>query len=117
MGLVLWIDQNTFSSSLVEKVFKKRGLSFYSLSQVHDFAYLVDDLKPALIVLDGTTFQEHREAFLKQYQQSATMQATPFVFLDPQGDLSFIPTKIGEIQKPFDPFSLPAVIEQFQKVN
>jgi hypothetical protein len=117
MGLVLWIDQNTFSSSLVERVFKKKGLGFYSLSQVHDFSYLVDDLKPAVIVLDGATYESHTEAFLGQYQQSAAMQATPFILLDPIGDISFIKTNIGVITKPFDPFSIPGVIEQFQKVN
>jgi hypothetical protein len=117
MSLVLWIDQNTFSSSLVEKVFKKRGLSFYSLGQVHDFSYLVDDLKPAVIVLDGETFAGHPEAFKGQYQQSVVMQTTPFIFLEPRGDMSFIQTKIGEISKPFDPFSIPSVIELFQKVN
>lgn len=117
MGLVLWIDQNTFSTSLVERVFKKKGLGFYSLSQVHDFSYLVDDLKPAVIVLDGSTFQKHADSFLEQFNKSATMQVTPFIFLDPQGDLSFIKTQIGMIPKPFDPFSIPALIEQFQKVN
>jgi DNA-binding NtrC family response regulator len=117
MGLVLWIDQNTFSASLVERVFKKKGLGFYSLSQVHDFSYLVDDLKPAVIVLDGATFEAHSHSFLEQFQKSATMQATPFIFLDPKGDLSFITSQIGMIPKPFDPFSIPALIEQFQKVN
>ena len=44
MGLVLWIDQNTFASSLVEKVFKQKGLAFYTIPHARDFLYLVEDL-------------------------------------------------------------------------
>lgn len=113
MGLILWIDQNTFASSLIEKVFKKRELPFYTIESVEDFSYLVDDLNPAAIVLDGTTYSKNPEAFLKQYQNSPKMQSVPFILMDFAGDVSFIKNKIGELQKPLEAFELP---EQLSKI-
>lgn len=117
MGLILWIDQNTFATSLIEKVFKKKALPFYTIESVEDFSYLVDDLSPAAIVLDGATFQKNPEAFLKQYQNSAKMQSLPFILLDFEGDESFIQNKMGVLKKPLEPFELPAVLSKILKYN
>ncbi len=117
MGLVLWIDHNTFATSLIEKVFKKRSLPFYTINSVEDFSYLVDDLNPSLIVLDGETFSKNREVFLEQYINSAKMQNLPFILLDPQSDFSFLKNKIGEIRKPLEPFDLPEVLRKIVSAN
>jgi hypothetical protein len=117
MGLILWIDKNTFATGLVERVFKKKLLPFYSLNSVLDFVYLIEDIKPTLIVLDGDTYLENPEAFTKQYNSSPDMQLLPFVLLDPKSDFSFIKKKLGEIQKPFDPFTLPDTLEKFLSVH
>lgn len=113
MGLVLWIDQNTFATSLIERVFKKKGLAFYTLSTVNDFSYLVDDLSPALIVLDGETFSKNPEAFVQQYEASSKMQSIPFVLLEPGSDLAFIKNKLGELKKPLEAFEMPQTLEKF----
>lgn len=117
MGLVLWIDQNTFATSLIEKVFKKKALPFYTIDSVKDFAYLVDDLAPTLIVLDGETFSKNPEAFKEQYSGSAKMQELPFLILEGKGDLSFLKNKIGELKKPLEPFDLPETIAKFLSAN
>ena len=117
MGLVLWIDHNTFSNGLIERVFKKKTLPFYTLSSVEDFSYLVDDLNPVLIVLDGDTFDQNSQAFLDQYEKSSHMQALPFIVLDPKCDFSFLRNKIGELQKPLDPFMLPQILSQILSSN
>lgn len=116
MGLVLWIDQNTFSAGLVEKAFKRSKASFYSLSSVSDFAYLVEDLKPKVIVLDTETFLANQAAFLEQYRASATMQQLPFILLG-SSDLSALKNVLGRILKPFDPFLIPAQIESMLEAN
>lgn len=110
MGLVLWIDHNTFATNLIERVFKKRSLPFYTINSVDDFSYLVDDLNPALIVLDGETFSKNSEVFLKQYENSPKMQALPFILLEPKSDFSFLKHKIGELKKPLEPFELPEML-------
>lgn len=117
MGLILWIDQNTFATSLIERVFKKRELPFYTIESVEDFSYLVDDLNPAVIVLDGTTFSKNSEAFIQQYNNSPKMQALPFILLDFTADASFIQHKIGELQKPLEAFELPDVLGKILKLN
>jgi DNA-binding response OmpR family regulator len=110
MGLILWIDQNTFATSLIERAFKTRSLPFYTVTTVEDFSYLVDDLNPVLIVLDDETFSKNPAAFLEQYQNSAKMQALPFILLEPKSDFSFIKNKIGEITRPLKPFELPEIL-------
>jgi two-component SAPR family response regulator len=107
MGLILWIDHNTFATSLLEKVFKKQSLPFYTVNQVDDFSFLVEDLKPALIVLNVETFLQNTDSFLKQYHASVSIQDTPFVVIGAHESLSFIKNKIGELHKPLEPFQIP----------
>jgi len=106
MGLVLWIDHNTFATSLIERAFKKKSMPFYTLASVDDFAYLVEDLNPVLIVLDGETYEKNASAFIKQYEGSEKMQKLPFILLEPKRDFGFIKNKLGELNKPLEPFKL-----------
>ncbi len=117
MGLVLWIDENALSASLVERVFKRRGLDFYCLTKIDHFSYLIDDLRPALIVLDGATFAANRELILSEYQASELMQEVPVVLLAPQENMDWIKNKIGTIPKPFDPFEIPDLLTRILGTN
>ncbi|MGE3609861.1 MAG: hypothetical protein AB7I27_09780 [Bacteriovoracaceae bacterium] len=114
MGLVLWIDQNTFASNLVERVFKKKDLPFYTISQVNDFLYLVKDLNPEVLVLDASTALSSLDAFRSQY---LLMEKIPLIVLDPKDGLDFLENKIGEIKRPFDPFEIPGQISNLLKNN
>lgn len=114
MGLVLWIDQNTFATSLLEKVFKKKALAFYTVPNAKDFVYLVEDLKPEVIVLDTKTALEDLEAFKAQYEQ---IKDLPFIMLDHQNELPFISKVVGQIHRPFDPFQIPETLNQILKAN
>jgi hypothetical protein len=117
MGLVLWIDQNTFSVSLVERVFKKRGLPFYSLTQVNDFAYLIEDLRPSVVVLDGETFMGHQQRFMEQYQATDHLQSLPFILIGNEIDSTWLKYRLGHIAKPFDPFEIPERLEKILLTN
>ena len=108
MGLVLWIDKNEFSTGLIEKVFKKKGLPFYGLNNVQDFDYLVEDLKPQVIVLDALTAVEGLEDFKRQYEKFTSI---PFILLGSSGELDFIAHKLGELKKPLDPFKISGQIQ------
>jgi hypothetical protein len=112
MGLVLWIDKNTFASSFLEKVFKTKNLPFYTLSSTSDFSYLVADLRPALLVLDAETAWEGREALFQQYQTSEELRRLPVVLIDDRQDLDFL-NKVGEIKRPFDPYKIPERLKNF----
>ena len=111
MGLVFWIDKNAYSTAFVEKVFKKKNLEFYSLLNVSDFGYLIDDLKPAVIVMDEQTALDQIDLFHKQFEASETMKQTPFILIDELGQLPQL-KKVGNIKRPIDPFSMPKVVEE-----
>lgn len=117
MGLVLWIDQNTFATGLLEKVFKKRNLPFYTLSVANDFVYLVEDLRPEVIVLDARTATDHLEAFKAQYDSSEALRSLPFVIIDDHGELGFITNVSGHIKRPFDPFMVPELLQKIFTAN
>jgi hypothetical protein len=113
MGLILWIDQNLFASGLVEKVFKKKGLPFYTLGSVRDFAYLVEDLKPVVIVLDQATAMENIQELRSQYENSPAIQKTNFIALESWAGLEFIQNQKGLLPRSFNPFDLP---EELRKI-
>lgn len=114
MGLVLWIDKNTFATSILEKVFKGKNLPFYTLSDVADFTYLVNDLKPVLIVLDSSTVLSSLDAFKTQYD---SIKSLPVVIIDGENELDFIRNVVGRIQRPFDPFEIPEILKKYLKLS
>ena len=116
MGLVLWIDQNEFASNLVERVFKKKGLAFYTIPRPLDFIYLVDDLKPSVVVLDGETILKDLVKFQTQYASSENLRKTPTIIIGSWADLDFIEKKQGILTRPFDPFTIPAFIQETVKL-
>lgn len=117
VGLVLWIDSNTFATGLLEKVFKRQGLPFYTLESAADFTYLVDDLKPELLILDGKTALENVALLKSQFESSEALRKLPVIFIDPVPGLEFIENKIGQINRPFDPFKIPETLQNIFKSN
>ncbi len=117
MGLILWIDQNTFATGLLEKVFKKKNVSFYTITSVQDFVYLVADLKPELIVLDSVTAVAGLEALKQQYQASELLQGLPVILIEEALELNFLGNVIGKIDRPFDPFEIPEKIQRLLATN
>lgn len=117
VGLVLWIDANTFATGLLERVFKKKDLPFYTLNNAVDFAYLVEDLKPHLLVLDAKTAMEHREALKQQFEASESLRALPVIMIDEEADLPFIQNKRGVLRRPFDPFKIPEILQNILNSN
>jgi hypothetical protein len=113
LGLILWIDENKFATDLLEKVFKQKDLPFYTLDNVRDFSFLVDDLKPEMIVLDTKTALRHQELFKTQFDASPRLKTTPFVLIGDGPELAYL-KKLGEIKRPFDPFAIPEVLEKLK---
>lgn len=116
LGMVLWIDENTFATTLLEKVFKQEGLPFYTLDNVDDFSFLVNDLKPEIIVLDTQTARKNSIGLEKQFNENPILKATPFIFIGSGDDFSYL-QKIGEIKRPFDPFDMPEIIAKIKSLN
>ena len=117
MGLVLWIDQNTFATALLEKVFKSRKMEFYTIASAKDFSYLVDDLRPQVLVLDVSTVVAELAAFKGQYEASEALRSLPLILIDGNGELDFLGNVIGKLERPFDPFQIPEKLTQLLSVN
>lgn len=115
--MIFWIDKNKFATGLLAKAFQQKSTAFYTVDSVNDFSYLVDDLEPSVVVLDGETFAQNPEAFLKQYSESKALQSLPFIFLAPAPKQIFTSNVLGEINRPFDPFQIPDLIEKLRKAN
>jgi hypothetical protein len=113
LGLILWIDSNTFATALLEKVFKKEDTPFYTLADAKDFSYLFEDLRPTLLVLDAATALHSLDAFRRQYEGSEIIRKVPVVVIDNLEGLEFITNVVGHLQRPFDPFIIPAFLKGF----
>ncbi len=117
MGLVLWIDSNTFATGLLERVFKQRGLPFYALETAADFNYLIEDLRPDLLVIDTATARAHTDALRLQHDASAAFRALPVITIDGGAEFDFLDKRIGQIDRPFDPFKIPDILQSMLQQN
>lgn len=106
MGLIFWIDENTFATSLVEKALKSQGMDFYTVANARDFAYLIQDLKPAFVVVNSATALKNIEAFQRQYEETQGFFGSPVVILGDTEPFSFVTNPIRKLERPFDPFKL-----------
>lgn len=112
MGLILWIDGNTFATELIEKVFKKKKLEFYSLPVASDFAYLISDLNPEVLVLDAQTALNALNEVKLQYEKTSGFYGKPVIILNPRAGLDFIKNQIGVLNRPLDPFDMDSKIKK-----
>ncbi len=111
MGLVLWIDSNTFATGLLERVYKQRGLPFYALETAADFSYLIEDLRPVVLVIDVATAKTAGDALRLQYATAPLFRTLPVITIDGSSEVDFLENRIGQINRPFDPFQIPDIIQ------
>jgi hypothetical protein len=104
-------------TDLLDKVFKKKNLAFYSLNQARDFDYIVSDLRPSLIVIDSQTALTFKTELKFQIDHSENLKTISWIILGDSHELDFIPHQLGQIQRPFDPFHVPDLIEKIIKSN
>ena len=117
MGLILWVDENTFASGLLESIFKKRNIPLYTINSAKNFTYLVDDLNPSLMVLDSKTALASLEELKFQYESSEALRRLPVILIDVVPELNFIEKRLGLIQRPFDPFKIPEMMDKILNSN
>jgi CheY-like chemotaxis protein len=102
MGLVLWIDKNEFATSALEKIFEKQGLSIYTINSPQDIQYLIEDLKPEVIVMDVGTYLANEDRVNMFMAASEVMQNTPWISAGTR-ELSFPGAQMkGHIKKPLN---------------
>lgn len=101
---VFLIDSNPLISVWLEAQAKARGDKFYSLKELAAAAYLLHDLAPDVLVLDGATAQATSTSFLdalREYPELAQLPVLGFGDVLPEwcGALNVR----GHIPKPVNP--------------
>ena len=107
MGLVLWIDKNEFVTTALEKVFNKAALSIYTINSAEDIQYLIEDMKPEVIVMDVSTYLLQEDRVNMFMAASELMQATPWISTGTR-EISYPGAKMqGHIMKPLKVMNVP----------
>lgn len=65
LSQIIYFNKIKFVCKVVENACKAEGISCYSLDEVCDFAFLVNDLEPQLIVINQPTLEFYGEKFFK----------------------------------------------------
>ena len=73
LNQIIYINENRFVCQLVEKLCKQNEIACYTLDQVEDFTYLVNDLRPQLVLVALDTFNSH-EQLIKEYLEKSEYQ-------------------------------------------
>lgn len=113
MGLIFWIDENTFATSLAKKTLEAQGVDFYTIDNAKDFAYLIKDLKPQTIVIESGTVLKDLALFKDQYESTDKFQGAKIVVIHSVPELNFLENVAGTLELPFNPFNLK---EFFSKI-
>lgn len=113
MGLVLWIDKNEFATSALEKIFEKQGGSIYTINSAQDIQYLIEDLRPEVIVIDVATYFAHEDRVNMFMAASEVMQQTPWIVAGTR-DIQIPGIQIkGRVNKPLN---VMTVAQDIQKI-
>src|SRR5690554_2374595 len=113
MGLIFWIDENTFATSLTQKALLSQGLDFYTIPSAKDFAYLIEDLKPQTIVIESKTVLKDLSVFKEQYESTSHFFGAKIVVIGPRSEFDFLENIVATLELPINPFQLK---EFFSKI-
>jgi hypothetical protein len=75
---ILYINKIRFICDAVQKTCARNEVECFTLEDTNDFAYLIDDLKPAAVVIEEDTFNEGSESFWSQIE-SANESTIPVI--------------------------------------
>lgn len=93
---------------------KEQGVDVYLLDdgEIPDFKYLIDDLKPQLILVNDEIYERNKSSFDKHFEQSSGI-FTGIIRRDHEltRDWSVV------IEEPYDPLDLLSVIKSKISVN
>ncbi len=96
----------------LEKIFNKLSLSLYTINSPQDIQYLIEDLKPEVIVMDVATYLANEDRVNMFMAASELMQTIPWISVGTR-EISFPGAKmIGHIKKPLNIMTVPEEIRK-----
>jgi hypothetical protein len=81
---ILFFNEIKFVCDLFDKICQKEHIKSYSSSVLEDFSYLIDDLKPQIIVIEGKTYSSWKADFINYLEQA---KLKPMVILMSESDV------------------------------
>lgn len=62
LGQIMFIYRDEFACKLAQKLARKRSVDCYTLSKIEEnFAYLIEDLRPQLVLVDERVYASNKE--------------------------------------------------------
>lgn len=93
MNYLFYINNNKFVCQLVEKLCKQEGISCYTLDQNEHFAYLLNDLKPDVVVVNQDGLDMLGDIYFQSMEQA---EDTPNAILMSELEDDRFPRRISE---------------------
>lgn len=73
---ILYINKTKFVCDMVSKLCQRAKIECYTLETTEDFTYLIEDLKPEVIVIEEETFGINEDEFWVQVKKSSFKSKT-----------------------------------------
>jgi hypothetical protein len=67
---IIYVNEKRFVCQLVEKVCKQNEIACYTVEQIDNFSYIIDDLVPQLVVVELDTFTNFEDIILLSINES-----------------------------------------------
>ncbi len=101
---VFWLDQNKFVCNLIEATLKKEGVSCYTHQTGDGFRYLIEDIKPDLVVIDFQSISHIQE----KIDEELSTCTCPVILSLKEEERSLVKLKKnnGSLSKPIEPMIL-----------
>lgn len=72
---IVFVYRDEFAAKLIEKLMQESGIDCYGISKVEEnFAYIIDDLRPELVIVDEQSYLSSKELI----EQSLLQAGAPF---------------------------------------
>jgi DNA-binding response OmpR family regulator len=105
---VFWIGSVKFVSQLVESTLKGENMKCYTHESDHDFQFILDDIKPDLVIIDAELVND---ASLKEISQSKVSKVALFADENEFESLKDKFNFCGQLHKPLE------VMEMVQSIK
>lgn len=112
---VILIEKTKLVSKLLSTVLESNGAKCYVLNELEDFSYLVDDLRPQILLVEVSTLRDDLELFWKAIDNSA-FKSFKLVLFGKKDDVDSITNIERFDSKLYKPIDISNIYEQLSSL-
>lgn len=71
LNQIILVEDTKFSAKLLNSIMLDNAVSCYNLEQIEDFTYLIDDLRPQIILTNIETVQNEWDLYWRSIESSS----------------------------------------------